>query len=179
VSRIGKKPISLPKGVTVRHEGESLSVKGPKGELYLQLHPAVNVAVESDQIVVTRPNDLAISRSAHGLTRTLIDNMVKGVTEGYTRKLEIVGVGFRAELKGQAVQLNLGYSHPIFFFPPSDIQLAVPTPTSVVITGIDKQLVGQVAAKIRSLRPPEPYKGKGVKYEGEQIRRKAGKSAGK
>ncbi len=179
MSRIGKKPISLPKGVTVRQDGEYIIVKGPKGELRSHIQPIVNIAIESDEIVVTRPDDLPASRSAHGLSRTLIDNMVKGVTDGYSRKLEIVGVGFRAELKGKAVQLNLGYSHPIFFFPPSEIELAVPTATSVVITGIDKQLVGQVAAKIRSLRPPEPYKGKGVKYEGEQIRRKAGKSAGK
>jgi large subunit ribosomal protein L6 len=139
----------------------------------------MNIALENDSIVVTRPNDLAENRAAHGLTRTLISNMVQGVTDGYTRKLDIVGVGFRAEMRGKILQLNLGYSHPIMFVPPADVEIATPVPTNIVVTGIDKQLVGQVAAKIRSFRKPEPYKGKGIKYEGEQIRRKAGKSAGK
>jgi large subunit ribosomal protein L6 len=179
VSRIGKKPIPLPQGVTVKREGELVSVKGPKGELKTVVNEAISVAVEDNQIVVTRPNDLAENRAAHGLSRTLINNMVLGVTTGFTRELDIVGVGYRAELRGKNLLLNLGYSHPIVFFPPNDIQLAAPTPNSIVITGIDKQLVGQVAAKIRSLRPPEPYKGKGVKYKDEQVRRKAGKSAGK
>lgn len=179
MSRIGKKPISLPKGVTVNQDGEMISVKGPKGQLSARVSEAMNIAIENDEIVVARPDNAALNRAAHGLTRTIIGNMVQGVTEGYTRKLEIVGVGFRAEMKGKILQLNLGYSHAIMFVPPKEIELATPVPTNVVITGIDKQLVGQVAAKIRSFRPPEPYKGKGIKYEGEQIRRKAGKSAGK
>ena len=179
MSRIGKKPIAIPSGVTVKMTDNAIMVKGPKGELVTPLNPAVNVAIENNEIVVTRPNDLAVSRSSHGLMRTLIFNMVQGVTEGYSRRLDIVGVGYRAELKGQAVQMNIGYSHPIFFFPPSEIVLEVPQPTAIVIKGIDKQLVGQVAAKLRSFRPPEPYKGKGIKYANEQLRRKAGKSAGK
>jgi large subunit ribosomal protein L6 len=179
VSRIGKKPVTIPNGVTVRQDGTLVTVKGPKGELRTEVSDQINIAIEGGEVVVTRPNDLALSRSAHGLTRTLINNMVQGVTEGFSKKLEIVGVGFRAEVRGSGLQLNLGYSHPIMFFPPAEIQIAAPTATSVVVSGIDKQLVGQVAAKIRSLRPPEPYKGKGVKYENEQIRRKAGKSAGK
>jgi large subunit ribosomal protein L6 len=179
VSRIGKKPIAIPSGVTIRQEGGTIAVKGPKGELRTRVSEAMTISLENNEVTVTRPNDLAENRSAHGLTRTLINNMVQGVSEGYSRKLEIVGVGFRAEMRGKMLQLNLGYSHPIMFVPPEEIQLAAPVPTNVVVTGIDKQLVGQVAAKIRSFRPPEPYKGKGVKYEGEQIRRKAGKSAGK
>jgi large subunit ribosomal protein L6 len=156
-----------------------VSVKGPKGELSTQIHPNMKITVENNELTVARPDDQAEHRAAHGLTRTLISNMVQGVTEGFTRKLEIVGVGFRAEMRGKMLQLNLGYSHPIMFVPPAEVQIAAATPTTVAITGIDKQLVGQIAAKIRSFRPPEPYKGKGVKYEGEQIRRKAGKSAGK
>jgi large subunit ribosomal protein L6 len=179
VSRIGKKPIAIPSGVTIRQDGGTIAVKGPKGELRTRVSEAMTISLENNEVTVTRPNDMAENRSAHGLTRTLINNMVQGVTEGYSRKLEIVGVGFRAEMRGKMLQLNLGYSHPIMFVPPEEIQLAAPVPTNVVVTGIDKQLVGQVAAKIRSFRPPEPYKGKGVKYEGEQIRRKAGKSAGK
>ena len=179
MSRIGKKPVTVPNGVTVKKDGNFVSVKGPKGELRTQVMDLVDIGFEGSEITVTRPNDLAASRSAHGLTRTLINNMVQGVTEGFTRELEIVGVGFRAEMRGKILQLNLGYSHPIMFFPPSEITIAAPTATSIVVSGIDKQLVGQVAAKIRSFRPPEPYKGKGVKYKDEQIRRKAGKSAGK
>lgn len=179
MSRIGKKPVSLPSGVTVKRDGEFISVKGPKGELRQAVSDAINVAIEGNEVIVTRPNDQAEARSMHGLTRTLIDNMVQGVSAGYTRRLEIVGVGYRAEVRGKGIMLNLGFSHPIFFFPPSGITVETPTPTSIVLGGIDKQLIGQVAAKIRSFRPPEPYKGKGIKYEGEQIRRKAGKSAGK
>ncbi|MEP7220645.1 MAG: 50S ribosomal protein L6 [Bacteroidota bacterium] len=179
MSRIGKKPVAIPNGVTVKQEPGLISVKGPKGELRTKVSEAISVAIEQNEVVVTRPDDLAASRAAHGLTRTLISNMVQGVSEGFSRKLDIVGVGFRAEMRGTVLQMNLGYSHPIMFFPPAEIQIAVPTATSVLVTGIDKQLVGLVAAKIRSFRPPEPYKGKGVKYEGEEIRRKAGKSAGK
>lgn len=179
MSRIGKKPVSLPSGVTVKRDGAYISVKGPKGELRQAVSEVIDVAIEGNEVIVTRPNDQAEARSMHGLTRTLIDNMVQGVSTGYTRRLEIVGVGYRAEVRGKGVMFNLGFSHPIFFFPPSGITVETPTPTSVLLGGIDKQLIGQVAAKIRSFRPPEPYKGKGIKYEGEQIRRKAGKSAGK
>lgn len=178
MSRIGKLPIEIPKGVTVGRDGDVISVKGPKGELSIPVNPAMNVEIGETEITVTRPNDLALNRSAHGLTRSLIANMVQGVSEGFSKRLEIVGVGFRAEMKGSYLQLNLGFSHPIFFFPPEEIQIAVPEPTKIEISGSNKQLVGQVAAKIRKLRPPEPYKGKGVKYQGEQIRRKAGKTAG-
>ncbi len=138
----------------------------------------MNVNVGDNDITVTRPNDLAANRSAHGLTRTLIANMVDGVSSGFSKHLEIIGVGFRAEMKGTTLQLNLGFSHAIMFFPPEEIQISVPEPTKIQVSGSDKQLVGQVAARIRKLRPPEPYKGKGVKYQGEQIRRKAGKTAG-
>ncbi len=178
MSRIVKLPIEIPKGVTVGRDGDVISVKGPKGELSIPVNPAMNVEIGETEITVTRPNDLALNRSAHGLTRSLIANMVQGVSEGFSKRLEIVGVGFRAEMKGSYLQLNLGFSHPIFFFPPEEIQIAVPEPTKIEISGSNKQLVGQVAAKIRKLRPPEPYKGKGVKYQGEQIRRKAGKTAG-
>ncbi len=179
MSRIGKKPIAIPNGVTVKQDGTVVSVKGPKGELNEEVSPLVEITIAGGELTVTRPNDQPAYRSAHGLTRTLIANMVQGVTEGYSKKLDIVGVGFRAEVRGNGLQLNLGYSHPIMFFPPAEIQVAAPTANSVVVSGISKQLVGQIAAKIRSFRPPEPYKGKGVKYENEQIRRKAGKSAGK
>jgi large subunit ribosomal protein L6 len=177
VSRIGKKPIPLPKGVKAQFTGGSVSVTGPKGELGASIHPSISVEITADQIQVKRPSDEKPIRALHGLWRALIQNMVKGVTEGYARKLELVGVGYRAELKGSKLQLALGFSHPILFIPPTGIKIEVPTQTSITISGIDKQLVGQVAAKIRSFRPPEPYKGKGVKYEGEVIRRKAGKAA--
>lgn len=155
-----------------------MTAKGPKGERSIALNTSVTVDIADDTITVTRPSDQALYRSMHGLTRTLIANMIQGVSEGYTRRLEIVGVGFRAQMLGTTLQLNLGFSHPILFFPPEDVQITVPEPTKVDIAGNDKQLVGQIAAKIRKLRPPEPYKGKGVKYEGEQVRRKAGKTAG-
>ena len=178
MSRIGKLPISIPQGVNVRREGDLITVKGPKGELNLTVNPAMNIDIGESEITVTRPNDLAQNRSAHGLTRTLIANMVDGVSTGFTKRLEIVGVGFRAEMKGAVLQLNLGFSHAIMFFAPDEIEIKVTEPTKIEISGSDKQLVGQIAAKIRALRPPEPYKGKGVKYQGEQIRRKAGKTAG-
>ncbi|MBC8143943.1 MAG: 50S ribosomal protein L6 [bacterium] len=179
MSRIGKRPIVMPAGVSMRRDGDTIVVKGPKGELQTRVSDKVTIALENNEMTVTRSNDEAESRSLHGLTRTLIANMVQGVTDGYTRRLEIVGVGYRAELRGKALLLNLGYSHPIMLFPPDAVKVETPTATTIAITGIDKQLVGQIAAKIRSFRPPEPYKGKGIKYEGEQIRRKAGKSAGK
>jgi large subunit ribosomal protein L6 len=158
-------------------DGQTVTVKGPKGELTAKVAPTISVSVDDGVVTVTRPDDVPDNRAKHGLTRSLIGNMVHGVSEGFSRTLEIVGVGFKAEMKGKNLQLALGFSHPIFFFPPDEIEISVPEPTKVTITGADKQLVGQVAAKIRKLRPPEPYKGKGVKYEGEYIRRKAGKAA--
>jgi large subunit ribosomal protein L6 len=177
VSRIGKKPIVLPKGVTVAVKDGSVAVKGPKGELVRLVHPDISVEVSDLQILVKRPTDEKRHRALHGLWRALIQNMVLGVTQGYQRKLEIVGVGYRAEMKGTRLNLNIGYSHPILFAPPEGVKIEAPTQTSIAISGIDKQLVGLVAAKIRSFRLPEPYKGKGIKYEGEFIRRKAGKAA--
>ncbi|MGE5315695.1 MAG: 50S ribosomal protein L6 [Acidobacteriota bacterium] len=177
MSRIGKKPIPVPKGVKIQIGGGLITVTGPKGELKTALHPNITVEVQGEEIVCTRHNDVRENRSLHGLYRALIANMVKGVTDGFTRKLELVGVGYRAEIKEKVLQLALGFSHPIVFRAPDGVKLEAPTQTSIVVTGIDKQLVGLVSAKIRSLRPPEPYKGKGVKYEGEVIRRKAGKTA--
>jgi large subunit ribosomal protein L6 len=179
VSRIGKKPISIPSGVTVSKKDYLISVKGPKGELSNEFHPNITVDVTDAEITVTRPNDLKINKALHGLTRALINNMVVGVTDAYKKTLDIVGVGYRAELKGKNLLINIGYSHPIYFAPPDGVTLEVPAPTQIVISGIDKQLVGLVAAKIRSIRKPEPYKGKGIKYSNEIIQRKAGKTAGK
>ncbi len=177
MSRIGKQPIAIPAGVTVAAKDGQIHVKGPKGESMINVDSQMSIAIEGGEVAVTRPNDLARNRSLHGLTRSLIANAVEGVSNGFSRKLEIVGVGFRAQLLGRNLQLNLGFSHPVVFLLPEDITVNVPEPTKIEVVGHDKQLVGQVAAKIRKLRPPEPYKGKGVKYEGEQIRRKAGKTA--
>ena len=177
MSRIGRKPVVIPKSVSIRSADGNLFVKGPKGELSATVHPNVAVKVESEQAILSRSSDSKKDRALHGLWRALLQNMVLGVTEGYSRKLEIVGVGYRAELKGKKLQLQIGYSHPILFNPPDGIKIDVPTQTSIIISGMDKQLVGLVAAKIRSFRQPEPYKGKGIKYEGEYIRRKAGKAA--
>ncbi|HHM23411.1 MAG TPA: 50S ribosomal protein L6 [Bacteroidetes bacterium] len=178
MSRIGKAPIPIPDGVTVDIKKNVVTVKGPKGELQQKVHPDIKVKVEDGQVVLKRPTDNRHHRAMHGLYRSLIANMVTGVSAGFERKLEIVGVGYRAEKKGRSVVFSLGYSHPIVFLPPEGIEIAVEGPTNVTVSGIDKQLVGQVAAKIRSFRPPEPYKGKGIRYAGEHIRRKAGKSAG-
>lgn len=178
MSRIGNRPIELPKGVEFRLEGRTVHVKGPKGELSLDPHPEVEVGVADGSVTVTRPTDQARHRALHGLTRSLIANMVEGVTDGFERKLEIQGVGYRAEKKGRDLTFHLGFSHPVPYPAPEGIDLDTPTPTEVVVRGADKQLVGQVAAEIRGIRPPEPYKGKGVRYSGEQIRRKAGKTAG-
>jgi large subunit ribosomal protein L6 len=177
VSRIGRKPVEIPKGVIVTLKDGGITVKGPKGELQEQIHPDISVEVKDGQVLVMRHSEETKSRALHGLWRALIHNMVVGVTEGYTRKLEIVGVGYRAEIKGSRLNLLLGFSHPIVFSAPDGVKIEAPTQTSIVISGVHKQLVGLVAAKLRSLRPPEPYKGKGVKYEGEYIRRKAGKAA--
>lgn len=177
MSRIGKKPVVIPSGVTVTAANGVVTVKGKNGELKQAIHPNLQVEVKGNEVLVTRKSDIGFDRSLHGMLRALIANMVKGVAEGYQKKLELVGVGYRAELKGKALQLALGFSHSIVFRAPEGIKIEAPTQTSVVISGIDKQLVGLVAAKLRSFRPPEPYKGKGVKYEGEVIRRKAGKTA--
>lgn len=179
MSRIGKKQIEIPKGVTVTKNGNLLKVKGPKGELAFDVHQNIFVDIEGNIIKVKRQDDQKENRSLHGLTRSILQNMITGVTEEYTKILNIVGVGYKAELKGTNLLLNIGYSHPIYFVPPQDIKLQVPSPTQIIINGIDKQLVGQIAAKIRSIRKPEPYKGKGIKYSDEMIVRKAGKTAGK
>jgi large subunit ribosomal protein L6 len=177
VSRVGKNPVPIPAGVKITKSDAVLTVKGPKGELTFAIHPDITVDVQAAEVAVTRPSDVKEHRSLHGATRAVINNMVLGVTTGFKRNLELVGVGYRAELRAERLFMSLGYSHQIVFIPPKGITVATPTPTSISIEGIDKQLVGQVAAKIRSFRPPEPYKGKGVKYEGERIRRKAGKTA--
>lgn len=177
MSRIGRKPIPIAKGINVTKKDGLITVKGPKGELSAKVHPDIGVEVGPSEIQLTRTSDEKQSRALHGLWRALLQNMIIGVTQGYSKKLEIVGVGYRAEIKGKKLHLLVGYSHPILFGPPEGVTLETPTQTSIVIGGIDKQLVGLVAAKIRSFRPPEPYKGKGIKYEGEYIRRKAGKAA--
>jgi len=177
LSRVGRKPISIVKGVTVSQKDGKVMVKGPKGELSATVHPEITVEIKPTEVHVSRHADDGAHRALHGLWRALIQNMINGVTQGYSQKLEIVGVGYRAEMKGKKLQLVLGYSHPILFGPPEGVNVEAPTQTSILISGIDKQLIGLVAAKIRSFRPPEPYKGKGVKYEGEYIRRKAGKAA--
>jgi large subunit ribosomal protein L6 len=179
MSRIGKLPISIPGGVTVKVDGNRIAIKGPRGELARTLPAEMSVVQQGDTIVVSRPSDETRHKSLHGLSRTLVANMVEGVTKGYTRQLEIVGVGYKAEVKPYGLLLALGYSHPIEFRAPEGIKLTAPAPTQVTIEGADKEKVGQVAAEIRLLRPPEPYKGKGIKYAGEHIRRKAGKAAGK
>jgi large subunit ribosomal protein L6 len=179
MSRIGKKPITIPAGVEIVIEENTVRVKGPKGELSRTLHQDVSVRRENGEIVVERPSDRPDHRALHGLSRTLVANMIEGVTDGFKKTLEIVGVGYRAENKPFGLTLALGYSHPIDVKAPEGIQLRAVTPTVVEVTGSNKEVVGQIAAEIRSLRPPEPYKGKGVKYQGEVIRRKAGKAGGK
>jgi len=176
MSRIGKLPIPVPAGVEVKIDGQSVEVKGPKGTLSLVVAAPIAVALEESTVVVTRPNDERLARSLHGLTRTLIANNIQGVTEGFTKGLEIVGTGYRVAAKGSALEFALGYSHPITVEPPAGISFTVDGNTKVTVHGIDKQAVGEVAANIRKLRKPEPYKGKGVRYAGEVVRRKAGKS---
>ena len=179
MSRVGKKLITIPKGVSVSKNENVITVKGPKGELQTQVHNNMTVEIKDGEVSVQRPDDLKLNKSLHGLTRALIQNMIKGVTEQYQKTLDIVGVGYKAEQKGENILLNIGYSHPIYFMPPAGIAVQTPSPNQIVVTGIDKQLVGLVSAKIRSIRQPEPYKGKGIKYSNEQIIRKAGKTAGK
>jgi large subunit ribosomal protein L6 len=176
VSRIGRAPIKIPAGVEVTLNGSLIEVKGPKGQLSRELHPEMNVQVLDGSIVVTRPSDEKEHRSLHGLTRALIANMVKGVTEGFSRNLEIVGVGYRAAKQGNKLVLTVGYSHPVEMEPAPGIEIEVPAPTKITVKGIDKELVGQTAANIRDVRRPEPYLGKGIRYEGEKVRRKAGKT---
>ena len=177
MSRIGRQPIPLPAGVLVAIEPELVTVNGPKGELSERIARDIDVSQDGDQIVVTRPTDRGEHRALHGLTRTLVANMVQGVTAGYEKRLEIQGVGYRALLKGKDLELALGYSHPVPVPAPAGIEFEVPQPTRIVVRGISKQLVGETAAIIRKQRPPEPYKGKGIRYEGEYVARKVGKRA--
>lgn len=179
MSRIGKLPITVPSGVTVTVDGNTVKVKGPRGELSHKVPDGISIARDGDTMNVTRASDESNHKSLHGLTRSLIANMVEGVTKGYQKTLEITGVGFKAEVRPYGLQLALGFSHSIEYKAPAGIKLTAPQPTVVLIDGSDKALVGQVAAELRGLRPPEPYKGKGIKYAGEVIRRKAGKAGGK
>ncbi len=177
MSRIGKQPIPVPSGVEVQIDGSTVRVKGPKGELSSTFNEDMRIELEDGLVTVTRPSDNRTHRSLHGLTRTLIANMVTGVSEGFSKNLEIIGVGYRAQLKGSDLELALGFSHPVIVKGEPGITFEVPAPTKITVSGIDKQRVGQVASEIRDFRPPEPYKGKGVRYEGEYVRRKLGKTA--
>lgn len=178
MSRIGNRPIPLPKNVEVRLDGVTVNVKGPKGSLSMKVHPDLAIELSDGSVQVARPSEENRHKALHGLTRTLIANMVDGVTTGFSKKLEIQGVGYRAEKKKEGITLHVGYSHPVHIAAPGGIDFDVPVPTEVVVKGMDKAMVGQVAAEIRGVRPPEPYKGKGIRYSGEQVRRKAGKTAG-
>lgn len=177
MSRIGKLPIAIPSGVDVKIDGTTVTVKGSKGELTRTFNDLMDIRVEGDEIIVSRPDDSREAKSFHGLTRTLIANMVQGVSEGYSKKLVLVGVGYRAALKGKDLEIQLGFSHPVIVNAPADITFEVPSQTEIVVNGISKEQVGQVAADIRKWRKPEPYKGKGIRYEGEYVRRKLGKAA--
>ena len=179
MSRIGKLPITLPAKVTITIDGQSVVVKGPKGELSRVLPAGVTIESEGDKVTVNRVNDSRMARERHGLCRTLVANMVEGVSTGFQRRLEIQGVGYRAAVQGKNLNLNMGYSHPVLIEPPVGIQFQVENNVNVLVTGIDKEIVGNTAAKIRSVRPPEPYKGKGIRYAGEAVRRKVGKTGGK
>jgi len=177
MSRVGRQPIPVPSGVEVKIEGSSVSVKGPKGQLERSFDPEMEIAMSDGVVTVTRPTDQPRHRSLHGLTRSLLANMVEGVTDGFERTLEIHGVGYKAEKRGNGLVFQLGFSHPVDFPAPDGIEFALDSPTLVKVQGIDKQMVGEVAARIRQIRPPEPYKGKGVRYQNEHVRRKAGKAA--
>jgi large subunit ribosomal protein L6 len=178
MSKIGKLPIPIPSGVKVDIAGEEVKITGPRGFLVQKLHKDMIVKIENDQLTVSRPTDQGQHRALHGLTRSLINNMVIGVSEGYKKTLEMVGIGYRAEMKGKLLELHLGFSHPMLLLPPEGIEIEIiPKENKIIVSGINKQLVGQTAAEIRKFRPPEPYKGKGIRYEGEQVRRKAGKAA--
>ena len=177
MSRIGKIPVAIPSGVEVKIDGHVVTVKGSKGELTREFNPMMSIKVEGEEVIVERPDDSRQAKSLHGLTRTLIHNMVEGVHDGYSKKLELVGVGYRAALKGSDLEIQLGYSHPVIVKAPQNITFEVPSQTAIIVKGISKEQVGQVAADIRAWRKPEPYKGKGVRYEGEYVRRKLGKAA--
>lgn len=179
MSRIGKMPITVPAGVTVTIEDNHVTVKGPKGELTRQINKNMKLTMDNGVITVERPDDEKESRSLHGLSRTLINNMIIGVTQGFSKTLEINGVGYRAAKQGQNINFTLGFSHPVVKEPPAGITFEVPAPNKIVVSGVDKEVVGAVAADIRTLRPPEPYKGKGIRYEGEHVRRKIGKAGAK
>lgn len=179
MSRVGKKPIVVPSNVQVSFANGICTVKGPKGQLTFAISETITPVVNGTELTFTRANDDKHVRALHGLTRASIAWMVEGVSNGFSKNLTIEGVGFKAEMRGKNLVLNVGYSHPIMFIPPDGVEFAVGTPTTVAVKGIDKQLIGEVASKVRKVRPPEPYKGKGIRYEGEYIRRKAGKSAGK
>lgn len=179
MSRIGRKPITVPSGVDVTLNNTAITVKGPKGSLTRELHKDMKVVVEDNVINIERPSDNKLHRSLHGTTRSVVNNMVSGVTEGFSKNLELVGVGYRASLSGKKIVLNVGYSHPVEITPEDGIEFEVPSNTKIIVKGIDKERVGAYAAKIRSVREPEPYKGKGIKYEGERIIRKEGKAGKK
>ena len=179
MSRIGRKPVVVPKGVTLQVEGNTVAVKGPRGELRRLLHPDMEIAVKDNQFTVARPSDEKRHKALHGLTRTLVQNMVEGVSKGFSKSLEIQGVGYKAEAKPYGINLIVGFSHPVKYEAPKGIKISVENNTIVKIEGADKEIVGQVAAELRAVRPPEPYKGKGVRYQGEQVRRKAGKTGAK
>ena len=176
MSRIGRKPVVIPQGVDVKIENGRITVKGPKGTLDSTIHPMMKAEIRDGEVIVTRPDDGKEARSLHGLTRTLVANMVQGVTEGFKKELEIVGIGYRAAKKGNNLEMNIGYSHPVVMEEKNGITIEVPEPTKIVVNGIDKQAVGQFAAEIREKRPPEPYKGKGIRYAGEFVARKEGKA---
>lgn len=176
MSRIGKLPVPIPSGVEIKVDGQSVTVKGPKGELHRVFPDRVAISVDDGQAVVTRTDDERQSRALHGLSRALLANMVTGVSEGYQKSLSIVGVGYRAAASGKGIELQVGFSHPVNFEAPDGVTIEVPEPTRIIVSGIDKELVGQVAANIRKVRPPEPYKGKGIRYTDEHVRRKAGKA---
>ena len=179
MSRIGRKPISLPKGVEIKIDGSLISVKGSKGTLEMQVMPQINVSQEDANLIVSRQSEIKTVRAAHGMTRAILNNMVTGVNSGFEKVLEIVGVGYRAQMQGKNLVLSLGFSHPVELVPPEGIEFACESPIKIVVRGIDRQLVGQVASNIRGYRPPEPYKGKGIRYSGEYVIRKAGKAGAK
>ena len=177
MSRVGKNPVVIPPEVKLEIKGDEVLVCGPKGKLIRRMHPSIKVEYQKDRVMFARTSDSQFHKALHGLSRALVANMVKGVTQGYQKTLEIQGVGYKAEMKGKNMNLSLGFSHPIFFVPPTGIELKLETPTKIIVCGIDKELVGLVADKIRSFYPPEPYQGKGIRYLGERVRRKAGKTA--
>lgn len=178
MSRVGRKPVVIPKAVKLNLEGRCVKIEGPKGKLEHEVHPRITVAVKDNQVEVSRPTDIRTDRALHGLTRSLIQNMVNGVVNGYKKELEIIGIGFKAQVKGRVLSLNLGFTHPIEFQIPQGVDIKCPNPTRLEVTGVDKQKVGQAAAEIRRFYKPEPYKGKGILFVGEQIRRKQGKTVG-